>query len=197
MVDYLTHYYKRDAPPFRSLSALPDDAAIRVMEALYEETIFGARFRNPAEYLRERRQTEQWVRELFIAKGGRPQEPYPIYTVLGTSPWIVAGSGLADLIPCVHIPLSILDEGDVSFTYPDSMISHWFGADMPAAYYLPGVHGQVFTKTEILAIVEDKGMPEEGWQTNLPPDLAPYIEGQVWNRQRVLEYVQSLDMDAV
>ena len=29
MVDYLTHYYRRDTPPFRSLSTLPDDEALQ------------------------------------------------------------------------------------------------------------------------------------------------------------------------
>ena len=33
-VDYLTHYYKKGTPPFRSLSALPKGEALGIMEAL-------------------------------------------------------------------------------------------------------------------------------------------------------------------
>ncbi len=30
MVDYLTHYYTKGTPPFRSLSTLPDEEALHV-----------------------------------------------------------------------------------------------------------------------------------------------------------------------
>lgn len=185
MIDYLTHYYQKGTPPFRSLSALPDDEAIALMEALYDETVLFMRFKDPAGYLRARRQTEQWVREEFIAKGGRPEASYPVYMVLGSSPWIVRHAD-----PATHgeirIPLSALTEQDVSFTYPDSMISQWFARDKPALYYQPDYHGKIFTMPEILAIVAAKGMPEDKWATNLPDDLAPYIEAQVWNRTKLV-----------
>jgi hypothetical protein len=70
MVDYLTYYYKSGTEPFRSLSALPDEEAIKIMEELCDDTPFGARFKDPVQYMRNRRQAEQWVREEFIAKGG-------------------------------------------------------------------------------------------------------------------------------
>ena len=63
------------------------------------------------------------------------------------------------------------------------MISLWFGTEKPSEYYLPKLHGRVFTRTEILSIVEAKGLPEQEWETNLPSHLAPYIEAQVWNQQ--------------
>jgi hypothetical protein len=88
----------------------------------------------------------------------------------------------------IHIPLSVFTEHDVSFTYPDSMISLWFGRDKPVEYYLPEYHGKVFTISEILSIVEAKGMPEEEWETNLPRDFAPYIEAQVWNHELLEKY---------
>ena len=94
MIDYLTHYYPHGRLPFRSLSALPDCEALRLMELLCDETIFGARFKDPAWYLQARRQTEMWVREQFIAKGGRPVEAYPVYMVLGSSRWISGAKGI-------------------------------------------------------------------------------------------------------
>ncbi len=181
MIDYLTHYYKRGRPPFLSLSALPEDEAIRIMKNLYDETIFGSRFKDPAAYLHDRKQAEQWVRQKFIEKGGRPHEAHPVYMVLGSSAWISRHAlDWEEAICELRIPLSNFQPGDVSFTYPDSMISLWFGTDKPAEYYLPAYHGKVFTLDEIQAIVAEYGVPEECWDTHLPDELAPYIEAQVW-----------------
>jgi hypothetical protein len=187
-VDYLTHYYKNELGPFQSLSALPDEEAIRIMEELCDDTLFGARFKDPALYLRNRRETEQWVREGFTAKGGKPQAPYPISMVLGSSKWMMEQAPAQVSSAEIRIPLSIFTKYDVSFTYPDSMISLWFGRDKPSEYYQPEYHGKIFTISEILSIVEAKGLPEEGWETNLPSDLAPYIEAQVWNHKLLIEY---------
>lgn len=90
----------------------------------------------------------------------------------------------------IQVPLSIFEEGDISFTYPDSMISCWLGTDKPPEYYQPDYHGQVFTLSQIRAIVTMKGLPEEGWETNLPSSLAHYIEAQVWNCKPLLAYKQ-------
>jgi hypothetical protein len=57
---------------------------------------------------------------------------------------------------------------------------------------LPEFHGKVFTLSEIQTIVERKGMPEEGWETNMPRELAHYIEAQVWNREVLIQYWQGL-----
>jgi hypothetical protein len=192
VVDYLTYYYKRGTEPFRSLSALPDEEAIKIMEELCDDTPFGARFKDPVQYLHNRRQTEQWVREEFIAKGGQPREAYPIPMVLGSSKWMAKVAPDKELHAEIRIPLSVFTEYDVSFTYPDSMISLWFGRDKPPEYYLPDYHGKIFTRSEILAIVEMKGLPEEAWETNLPSNLAPYIEAQVWNHKLLLEYKRQL-----
>jgi hypothetical protein len=182
MVDYLTHYYQRGTPPFRSLSTLPDDEALHLMTALCDETLFGERFKDPLNYLHNRRRTEAWVRAEFSAKGGRPVEPYPIYMVLGFSSWIERAVPITFSTCKIRFPLAIFQEGDVSFTYPDSMISNWFGQDQPIEYYQPEYHGKVFTRSEILAIVAARGLPEDGWEPRLPDHLAPYIEAQVWNR---------------
>jgi len=183
MIDYLTYYYKHGTEPFRSLSALPDKEVIKIMEELCDDTLFGARFKDPIQYMRNRRQTEQWVREEFIKKGGRPQDAYPIPMVLGESKWMVKQAPDPDAHGEIRIPLSVFTEYDVSFTYPDSMISLWFGRERPKEYYLPDYHGKVFTLSEILSIVGEKGLPEEDWETNLPNNLAPYIEAQLWNHK--------------
>ena len=180
MVEFLTHYYRSGTLPFQSLSALPDTEAITLMESLYDEdVIILQRFKDPQGYLRNRRDTETWVREQFIAKGGCPQAAYPVYMILGQSRW--ASQFLRPGDGVIRIPISAFSQADVSFTYPDSMISYWFAHDKPAQWYMPDYHGKVFTISEILSIVKQRGIPEDSWETHLPPDLAPYIEAQVWN----------------
>jgi hypothetical protein len=192
VIDYLTYYYNNGSPPFRCLSDLPDCEAIRIMEEMYvkyEGKLVFERFKDPTQYLRQRRLTEQWVRENFIAKGGRPQTEHPISMVLGKSAWIEQHA--PDPVETqgeIHILLSDFKEGDVSFTFPDSMVSFWLGNEKPAEYYQPGYHGQVFTREEILSIVEEKGLSEETWEFRLPDGVGAYIEAQVWNRSSILKY---------
>ncbi|HTP07330.1 MAG TPA: hypothetical protein VMP08_03720 [Anaerolineae bacterium] len=188
MIDYLTHYYHTGTPPFRSLSTLPDEEALQLMTALCDDTPYGERFKDPLNYLHNRRRTEEWVRASFTAKGGQPREPYPIYMVLGFSPWIERAVPTTFKTTSIRIPLTVLADGDVSFTYPDSMISHWFGQDQSIEFYQPAYHGKIFTRSEILAIVAERGLPEDGWEPRLPDHLAPYIEAQIWNREPLLIY---------
>jgi hypothetical protein len=188
MIDYLTHYYSIDKEPFQSLSALSDEEAIKIMEELCDDTPYGERFKDPLQYLKDRKDTERWVREAFIAKGGKPKDEFPIPMVLGSSKWLVEAAPDREKHGEIRIPLSLFTEQDVSFTYPDSMISRWFGQEKPAEYYQAELHGHVFTLSEILSIVERKGMPEEDWETNLPQSLAPYIEAQVWNHELLYKY---------
>lgn len=188
MIDYLTHYYSIDKEPFQSLSALSDEEAIKIMEKLCDDTPYGERFKNPLQYLKDRKDTEQWVREAFIAKGGKPKDAFPIPMALGSSKWLTEAAPDREKHREIRIPLSVFTEHDVSFTYPDSMVSRWFGREKPADYYQADLHGKVFTLSEILAIVEEKGMPEENWETNLPKRIAPYIEAQVWNHELLYQY---------
>jgi hypothetical protein len=198
MIDQLTHYYRRGREPFQSLSALPDKEAIRKMQELYVEgSAMWERFKDPAQYLQIRRQIEQWLREEFIAKGGNPQESCPIYMVIGNPKWTAKVADMATLAVTaeMQIPLSIFNESDVSFTYPDSMVSWLLANEKNPAYYQPGYHGQVFNLSEIRSIIAQKGMPDEGWETNVPASLAHYIEAQVWNQEPLREYKRRISAE--
>jgi hypothetical protein len=82
MIDHLIHLYKRGAEPFRTLSVLREEDAISIMQSLYVAgSIFWERFEDPVAYLRLRKQIEQSIREMFIAKGGS-QDAHPIYMAL-------------------------------------------------------------------------------------------------------------------
>jgi hypothetical protein len=195
MIDHLIHFYKRGGEPFQSLSALSDAEAAQRMEALYiEGSVFWERFKAPQQYLQARRQIEMWLRNAFIAKGGEPVEPYPIYMILGRSKWLEAAGDPVTLATTaeVLVPLSIFRECEVSFTYPDSMVSWMMDQQRNPTCYLPEFHGKVFTLPEIRQVIETKGLPGERWGTHLPSHLANYIEAQVWNREALFEYKRQL-----
>lgn len=154
----------------------------------FKDSIVFERFKDPAGYLKNRRQTEQWVRETFMVKGGTPQEAYPISMVLGESVWLTQCAPDPARHGEIHIPLSAFEEGDISFTFPDSMVSRWLGIEKPEPYYLPAYHGQVFTRSEMLAIVRERGFPEETWDVQLPDNVGAYIEAQVWNHAVLMAY---------
>ena len=192
MVDFLIHYYKRGEKPCRSLSALPDDEATAMMRALYVEgSVFWERFEDPEGYLSLRRAVERRLYDAFLEKGGRPRRPYPIYFMLGRPRWVVEAGDPATIASTEElvVPLSLFDESEVSFTYPDSMVSALIVMDKNPDYYEPDYHGHLFTRTEIEEIVDRRGLPGEGWQTKMPRQFAHYIEAQVWNEEPIERYL--------
>jgi hypothetical protein len=195
MIDYLVHLYKSGAEPFRTLSVLPEDEAIRIIQSLYVAgSIFWERFEDPAAYLRLRKQIEQQIRQAFIAKGGMPREPHPIYMAFGRTRWMLNDLDAVTLATTteIEVPLSLFEDCDVSFTYPDSMVSFLLAHEKDPKYYLSDYHGKVFTLSEIRAIVESNGLPGEKWGSNLPGSLPNYIEAQVWKHEPLLEYKRQL-----
>lgn len=189
MIEYLTHYYNAGTIPFRSLSALPETEAIQIMKELYVDNAMWGRFKNPAWYLQARKETEFWLRKEFISKGGCPQEEYPIYMIIGACDMLEKSVPEKQLSK-IQIPISEFKEEDVSFTYIDSMFSFSLGRDKSFEYYQPEYHGRVFTLSEILLLIKEKGIPVEGWWGKLPDDFFPYIEAQVWNHNLLSEYLQ-------
>jgi hypothetical protein len=113
--------------------------------------------------------------------------------VLGRSRWLQTAADAVTLATTseIQVPLSLFRECDVSFTYPDSMVSMLLTNQQDPDYYLPDYHGKVFTLPEIRSIVESNGLPGEKWGSNLPSFLANYIEAQVWNHKPLVEYKRS------
>lgn len=184
MVDFLIHYYKRGEQPCRSLSTLPDAQAVAIMRELYVEgSVFWERFKDPEGYLGLRRQVERTLHDAFIEKGGLPKQSYPVYFMLGRPRWVLEAGDAATIASTEElvVPLSLFDEREVSFTYPDSMVSALMVVERNPAYYEPDYHGQLFTRREIEEIIAKRGLPGEGWETKMPKNLAHYIEVQVWN----------------
>jgi hypothetical protein len=192
MFEFLTHYYKQGDLPFRSLSALTDSEALKIMESLYDDNPLAERFKEPLQYLNNRKQAEKWVRDEFIAKGGQPKDEYPLYAVLGYSNWIENHLTTFD-IDRIHIPLSIFTEKDITFTYPDSMVTYWLGMDKHAEYYQPEYHGKIFILSEAPFLANRYGAPEKKWTTVIAEGMGPYIEyieAQIWNHKPLLAYLE-------
>ena len=165
------------------------------MQELYREgSVFWERFKDPSSYMTFRRKVEANLRENFIRKGGVPIDQYPIYLMLGRPKWTI---DVADVVTVetteeIVVPLNAIDESQVSFTYPDSMVSAFILGQSHLDYFEPEYHGKVFTLEEITAIVKEKGLPGEGWETKMPRHLAHYIEAQVWDRQMLMNYYQTV-----
>jgi hypothetical protein len=184
--DFLLHVFRRGSRPFQTLSALPEEEALRIMRRLYAPgAVFWERFKDPVSYLRARKETENAIREAFIGNGGRPVDPHPVYLVLGRPTWMeaAADSGTLETTETIEVPLSAIGPDRMSFTYPDSMVSMLLAAEKNPDWYEPDLHGRVFRLDEIRDIVAMRGLPGEGWQTRMPARYANYIEAQVWDRQ--------------
>jgi hypothetical protein len=183
----LTHYHHKADRPFQNLAALSDAAALAVIADLQSRS--GAvyrRFRDPVPYLAQRRSTERWLREAFIQQGGRPQSAYPHYFVVGRSSWIEAG--FEGEYGMVQLPIAAFPVETVSFTYTDSMISHWLRSQTEQAFYHPEYHGRVFGLSGIHQVIATFGLPGEAWRSTTGDDQSLavasrynlFIEAQVW-----------------
>ena len=69
------------------------------------------------------------------------------------------------------------------------MVSYMLAKQKDPEFYQPDYHGKVFTLPEIVKIINANGMPGEEWKTNMPRNLAHYIEVQVWNKKPLLEFI--------
>ena len=191
MIDFLTHYYRKDKPPFQSMSYLADAEAEHVgKELLQENPKAFSRFRKFQTYWSRRKQTDQWVQSEFKKKGGIPIEPYPQYMVLGSSSYISSLGDDGGYVE-IRIPLSEFDPKEVSFTYSDCMVSRYISEyERDKAYFNPDIHGKVFTLPEILDVVKVHGIPNGEWKTDSTKAFNFFVEAQVWSFRPLTKYVK-------
>jgi hypothetical protein len=127
--------------------------------------------------LQLRRATEHWLKQEFIKKGGQPVLDYPHYFVVEQSVWIAEGfNGESRMM---QWPISAFQSTQVSFTYPDSMVSFWLQSQIDQTFYRPEYHGQVFTVSEIQLVINQFGIPHTEWRTNESRRYDLFIEAQV------------------
>jgi hypothetical protein len=175
----LTHYHHKNDPPFQNLSSLSDEEALSIIISLRDRSgLVYRRFENPEKYLQHRRQAESWLRQEFIKKGGQPVSTYPQYFVVGRSMWIEEGYDGESRM--VQFPISFFQDKQVSFTYPDSMISYWLKGQTDKIFYRPEYHGQVFNLSEIYQMIAVFDIPVEEWRTEELRRYDLFIEAQIW-----------------
>ncbi|MDP4147229.1 MAG: GNAT family N-acetyltransferase [Bacillota bacterium] len=169
MPKYLYHYYEASVGPFKSLTDLPLEEAEKILEDIRQEGITYASKRSK-DYIVLRRGLEEKVRNLFVAKGGRPSRKTPHSMTLGECSWIKQWYKNPQEI---KIPVSAFDPLKISFTYGDIF---------PAMRYDDGkpYFGKVYTLEEIEQVIQTHGLPQE-WNSDGKYGPKRYIEVQVWD----------------
>ncbi|MHA7966809.1 hypothetical protein ACX93W_22105 [Paenibacillus sp. CAU 1782] len=176
-IEYLYHYFEADNGPFRNLSALTEVEAETIMDRIKSQgSVFASKRSN--DYLVIRRELEQRARELFISKGGKPQNAFPHYMTLGECSWLLGwySNGRA-----LKIHLDEFRADSISFTYGDLF---------PTMRYKDGrpYREQLYVKNEIIKVVEQYGLPQE-WNPHGIDGPERYVEVQVWDDAVVGRYL--------
>lgn len=173
----LYHYYDRHLGPFRNLSDLPLAEAEAVLaEIRAADRTFAAK--RAADYLTIRRELEERVRTLFIAKGGHPRRARPHYFTVDVCSWLLAWyvEGCALSLPLCHIPTDT-----ISFTYGDTF---------PAMRLQDGrpYRGQVYTLHDLPVLIEEYGLPQS-WNSDGQAGPDRYIEAQLWDDRPIIPLI--------
>ena len=181
--DFATHYYLKDRKPFLNLSDLEkgsEDPIFLEMLAMHR-TRPGYRRQFGKSYIETRKKTESKLRELFIAKGGKPKRTSPYYFILGESFWF---SNFNDDHQEIRIPLKDFDPDTTSITFPDSFIA-MSRADKP--YF-----ENVFLLSELPQLVNCFGIPiddrSQDYARYWEGDFEKYIEIQLWTDELIKPY---------
>jgi hypothetical protein len=189
--DVVTHYHLPGRRPFLNLSDLegPELSAVlaemdRLRRSGRQHRPFGPR------YMALRRQAEVRLRELFIARGGKPLRTAPHYFILGGSAWY---EGLAPHLDKVELALAALPEDQTSVTYPDSFVAMEVGLEVGSIPDRRPYHGTVFLLADLPELVEPYGIPSPSWDsedrewTSWPQET--FIEVQLWVDDPVRQYL--------
>lgn len=180
--DFITHYHLPDRLPFLNLSELDDDRLAPVLAGLGDVAADGRSERRfGPRYMSLRRATERLLRQRFVERGGAPVRESPHYFVLGESAWF---RGLYRDAAEVRIPIAGLPSEQVSFTYPDSVVSMGlladYGIDVPARPH----HGTVFRIEELASVIERYGLPSgpapDTYLDYQFREFEQFVEVQVW-----------------
>jgi hypothetical protein len=177
--DIMTHNYHPARGIGGNICDLPRDEAERILEGI---RALGRGLR--PDYLRKRLRVEDWLIAAKNQKLGGTALQRPIYFFLGN---FADGKDPARPQSLV-MPLAAFPSRTLTFTCSDSMTSYQIGvvgADRPAG---PAQHfGQVFTQTEIEAVVATLDLPDDYWAPGEWRDF--FIEVQVWDDWPIRDWV--------
>ncbi|MBR2991865.1 MAG: hypothetical protein IKF31_01030 [Clostridiales bacterium] len=175
---YLYHYFDKRTGPFMSLTMLPDDQAIEVLEKVKAERPDSFCAQRNETYITKRKNCEALLRREFIAKGGIVEILSPYYLVVEHSPWLYTWYEQPDML---KIPVEEFDVRTLSFTYGDSMPT--FAVKDGKEY-----RQQVYTYDEVLNIIHKYGLPQD-WNNDGSHGPERYIEVHVWSDKTIKNYL--------
>lgn len=178
---YLVRAYHKDAEPFAVLTDVLRENMAEICEKV-------APVRTPGlaedyDYMEERREVENWLRESAKAGGVDIRKENPVYFALTRDPEAFA-SYMQKPMPgypqradreVIVIPASEADLSACSFTYDDSFGSHSAISGEDQGVSRHALHGIVFNAkqmTEALKIHGEPGSPR-------------YIEVQMWDKPSI------------
>ena len=189
---FVTHCYRADRPPFRSLSEVDSHDEATVLAGLAE----GSRRRFGPRYLALRRATKDKARKLFVVQvvrrgRCRPERRHPNYFVLGDSLWF---AGLYDHPQEIRVPLEQLPHASTSFTWVDSITALGLARDPgvpqpdePWKKQVYGIDQLDVGEAEATAASADPA-DYEGHQWRL---VDQYVEVQLWSDKPIRRYLRT------
>lgn len=191
---HITHYFSGADKPFQNLSDLDPDVLATVLAKLKRRKAENPAFKRVfgKVYMEFRQGTETKLRDLFVARGGKPERQSPHYFVLGDCEWF---AGLYPDPQTVTLDLPSLSPEVASFTYPDSFVSMRLGPDfgLPPEPRQP-YHEKAFLLDELAAVVAEYGLPDgavyEDYADYHKRRFEKYIEVQVWADGPVAEFLK-------
>ncbi len=180
--EFITHNYDPSRPFLKNLCELPPEDA----EAVLQDIRASGRRDIKPNYLSRRLATESWLIREKDRCLGPTRLARPIYFFLGN---FADGRDLSRPSSFL-MPLRMIPEGVVTFTYPDSMASHALATrDVHHGDRQP-YHGRIYTKTDIACAIEQYGMPGDRWMTDPSKRYDRFIEVQVWDERPILAFLK-------
>ena len=177
---YLYHYFDKRSGPFKSLTALSEDEACKVLARIKQDRPFSFTAKRDEEYVPNRMRCERTVREEAQRAGVLMDIPSPHYLVVEHSPWLAAWFEDPGVI---KIPIEEFDTHKISFTYGDSMPTF-----SPRVTDGKEYRKKVYTYDQILDIIARYGLPQD-WNGDGAHGPERYIEAQVWSDEPVKRYI--------
>ena len=167
---YITHYCYPVTDPWKNIMLLPEEEAFRVageLAAAHPETTSFYRFADFRNYYPARKRADEYVRNQFIALGGKPALAHPYSFALMDCEylrnWFSGGEKL-------ELELDSIPDDQVSFTIGDS-----------CAQIINGTAPEVLTKEMLMKKICDCGDSVSAFLEKTLGKFA-YVEVQLWNR---------------
>ena len=167
---YITHYCYPGTDPWKNIMLLPEEEAFRVageLAAAHPETTSFGRFADFRNYYPARKKADEYVRNQFIALGGKPALAHPYSFALMDCEylrnWFSGGEKLV-------LDLDNILDDQVSFTVGDS-----------CAQIINGTEPEVLSKEMLMERIHRCGDSVSSFLEGSLGKFA-YVEVQLWYR---------------